>query len=236
MAQDRVEAVERALEIINCFTEEHSVLGLKQLAEMTGFYKSTILRLVASLERYGFIIRQRDGRFRLGSAFISLGDIARRSFDIAALVRPVLEDLRDQLNESIAFYVRSGNKRICLYRANANRAIRHQLEEGLRLPLERGAGGRILVAFSGEAGEPYDTIRSQGWYTSAGERDPEVASVAVPVLDGNGHILAALAASGLISRFDARRQKECVEILQVKAKELAEKLDPQPLLDMNHVK
>lgn len=233
MPKDRVEAVERALDILNCFSEELPVLSLKQLAEETGFYKSTILRLAGSLERYGYLTRQMDGRFRLGTALISLGDIARRSFDISTIVRPVIEELRDRLNESVAFYTRSGNKRVCLYRANANRAIRHQLEEGLRLPLDKGAAGRILLAYSGEPGEPYETIRRNGWYTSLGERDPEVASVAVPILDPNGHILAVLATSGLISRFDKHRQLECVDILQSSALRLAERLDPQPFLEMN---
>ncbi len=236
MPQDRVESVERALTILNCFTEEKPVLSLIQLAEQTGFYKSTILRLASSLERNGFIIRQSDGKFILGSAFIRLGDIARNNFSIEGLIRPVLEQLRDLLNESIAFYVRSGNKRICLYRANANRAILHQLEEGLHLPLEYGAGGRVLLAVSGEQGEPYETIRNQGWYASKGERDPEVASVAVPILNDNGDGIAALAVSGLISRFPYGRQIEYAAILKEKAEELAHNLDFQQLRDIINTK
>ncbi len=236
MPQDRVESVERALKILNCFSADKPILNLIQLAELTGFYKSTILRLASSLERYGFLIRQNDGRFILGSAFIRLGDIARNNFSIEGLIRPRLEHLRDQLNESLAFYVRRGDKRICLYRANANRAIVHQLEEGLRLPLEKGAGGRVLLAFNGEKGEPYETIRTQGWYTSKGERDPEVASVAVPVLNEAGEAIAALAVSGLISRFPDERQAECAEILREKAKELAYSLDLQQLTEIINMK
>lgn len=233
MASDRVEAVERALELLNCFTEENSILSLKQLAAQTGFYKSTILRIASSLERYGYMIRQYDGRYRLGSALINLGDIARKSFDISDIVRPTLEELRDRFNESVAFYTKSGNKRICLYRANANRAIRHQLEEGRRLPLEKGAAGRVLLAYTGTAGELYDAIRQQGWYTSLGERDPEVASVGVPILSADGQILAVLSISGLISRFTEENQQNFVSALQEKAHQLADRLDPQPLLDMN---
>jgi len=233
MANDRVEAVERALEILNSFTAEHSVLSLKQVAEITGFYKSTILRLASSLERYGYLVRQIDGRYRLGSALISLGDLSRRSFDISMTVRPVIECLRDKFSESVAFYIRSGNKRICLYRANANRAIRHQLEEGRRLPLDRGAAGQVLLAYSGKQGEPFASIRQQGWYASLGERDSEVAAVAVPILTSSGNILAVLSISGLISRFDENRRRECATALQDKARELAEQLDHQPLLELN---
>ncbi|SEA40398.1 transcriptional regulator, IclR family [Desulfuromusa kysingii] len=233
MSNNRVEAVERALEILNCFTEDQSTLSLKLLAEKTGFYKSTILRLCGSLERYGYLTRQKDGQYRLGLALVSLGKIAQNSCDIGTIVRPIIESLRDCFNESVAFYTRSGNKRICLYRANANRAIRHQLEEGRRLPLEKGAAGQILLAYSGGEGEPFTTIRQQGWYTSLGERDPEVASVGVPVLTAEGKILAVLCISGLISRFTATRQRECAQALQVQAQGLAEQIDPQPFLDMS---
>lgn len=232
MAHDRVEAVERALIILSCFTEEKRQLSLKQLADYTGFYKSTILRLAASLERYGYLVRQQDGCYRLGLTLIGLGDTARRSFDLSSLVRPVLEKLCDRFNESAAFYIKSGDERICLYRANANRAIRHQLEEGRRLPLNRGAAGRVILAYNGETGEPYETIRDQQWYVSIGERDPEVASVAVPLVSHEGQFLAVLSVSGLTSRFDKERQQEIVEEMRKQAAGLVDQLDPQILLNM----
>jgi len=229
MAQDRVEAVERALTILNCFNQEQKELSLKQLAEKTGFYKSTILRLAGSLERYGYLLRRDDGIYRLGTTLIGLGETARRSFDVSTIVRPVIENLRDLFNESVAFYTRSGEQRICLYRANANRAIRHQLEEGRRLPLDRGAAGRVFLAYSGQAGPPYELIRKQGWCVSVGERDPEVSAIAVPVLNTKGDIIAVLSMSGLVSHFNEDRQPEFIKTLQGKAGELAEQLAMTPL-------
>lgn len=224
MAANRVEAVERALEILNSFTENKTILSLKQLAENTGFYKSTILRLAASLERFDYLIRQEDGNYRLGSATLRLGEIYRKSASVSDIVRPVIEKLRNQFNESVAFYIKNGNLRICLYRANANRAIRHQIEEGNQLPLGCGAAGRILLAYTGTKGEPYETIVHQGWYASLGERDPEVAAVGVPILSSGGQIQAALCISGLISRFDETRQQEFVTALQKEADKLSQKL------------
>ncbi|HEX9778537.1 MAG TPA: IclR family transcriptional regulator [Geopsychrobacteraceae bacterium] len=224
MAKDRVEAVERALELLNSFTEDRPVLSLKQLAEQTGFYKSTILRLAASLERFDYLVRQADGIYRLGSTPLRLGEIYRKSFDLGAVVRPVLRELRDRYNESVAFYIKSDASRICLYRANARRAIRHQLEEGRQLPLDRGAGGRVLLAWSGAEGEPYDAIRGRGWCASLGERDPEVAAVAVPVLSADQRLHGALCISGLISRFDKARQEELASALRQTAADLSARL------------
>ena len=224
MASNKVESVERALVLLNCFSEEHPTLSLKELAEATGFYKSTILRLAASLERFEYLKRMSDGTYCIGTAPLKLAEIYRKSFDVADMVRPILDELRDRFNESVALYIRSGEQRICLYRENANRAIRHQLEEGKHLPLEKGAAGRILLAYSGAAGEPYESILAKGWYTSLGERDPEVAAIGVPVFSNSKKLLAALCISVPILRYDDQRQQEFVSALQSKANELGSKL------------
>ncbi len=229
MANDRVAAVERALSILNSFSVDNPAQSLKQLAAATGFYKSTILRLSASLLRNGYLVRDAAGIYRLGPALINLGEISRRNFDIGTTVRPVLEELRDRFNESTAFYIRSGNERICLYRANADRAIHHHLQEGQRLPLEKGAAGRVLLAYAGAKGEPYAGILVRGWYASRGERDPDVGSVAVPLPASGGDIYAVLAISGLISRFDDARCEEFAAALQEQAAELSTRLDSAAL-------
>lgn len=59
-----VGAVDRALGLLNCFKDGNAVLTLTQLAEATGLYKSTVLRLAASLERSGFLVRRADKAWR----------------------------------------------------------------------------------------------------------------------------------------------------------------------------
>ena len=81
MSEDRVEAVERALTILEAFREGEEALSLAALAEKTGFYKSTILRLAASLERFGYLARTPTGLYRLGPSLWRLGSLYRRSFD-----------------------------------------------------------------------------------------------------------------------------------------------------------
>lgn len=229
MPAKRVEAVVRALTILDCFSAEQPQLSLKELAHQTGFYKSTILRLAGTLEQAEFLIRQADGRYQLGTALLRLGNLARTCFDAGTIVRPVLNEIRDQFNESVAFYIRRGDRRTCLYRANANRAIRHQLEEGQDLPLNKGAGGRILLAHNGTGSALDARIRRQGWYVSFGERDPEVASLGVPVFSAAGELLGALCISGLITRFNDDFQHLALPLLQEKARLLSQRLPAEQL-------
>src|SRR3712207_7622677 len=88
MSEDRVEAVERALTILEAFREGEEALSLTALAEKTGFYKSTILRLAASLERFGYFAREPGGLYRPGPTLWRLGALHLGSFDLGVPVRP----------------------------------------------------------------------------------------------------------------------------------------------------
>lgn len=224
MPEQRVEAVERALVILEAFADAPPHLALAELARRTGLYRSTILRLAASLERFGYLHRDGDGRFRLGPTLWRLGVLYQNAFDLADYVRPALREVVDELGETAAFYVRDGDRRICLYRVNSDRTVRSHLEEGAELPLDRGASARILVAFAGGKGKLYDEIRSRGVYVSHGERDPEAAAVAVPVRGPGGALAGALGVTGPRNRFDRAACARMAKVLAAKAASLGRAL------------
>lgn len=208
-----VEAVERALQILDCFRPGMPSLSLAELARETGQYKSTILRLAISLERYGYVIREDGGRFRLGPSAWRIGSTYRQSFDLADVIRPELQLLSAETNETASYYIREGDSRVCLFRSEPLRAIRHSIVEGARMPVSVGATGKILLAFSANPDEGSSQIRDQGYAVSLGEREPDVAAIAVPVLSPGGRVLGALAVSGLISRFGAERHESLIAAL-----------------------
>ncbi|WP_347140524.1 IclR family transcriptional regulator [Paracoccus sp. SSK6] len=220
MGENRVDAVERALLILDAFQEGRTSLSLAALAQETGLYKSTILRLAGSLERFGYLARDDRGVYHLGPSLWRLGSLYRRSFDLEEHIRPELRRIVEATTETAAFYVREGAERICLYRLNSPRSVRHHLEEGTRLPLDRGAGGRVLLAYDGCPGEPYEDIRRTGHYTSLGERDPEIAAVSVPVFDSAGRLRGALSASALLGRFGPAARRGAIEALKESAARL----------------
>ncbi len=209
-----VEAVDRALKILDCFDANTHALSLADLSRRTEFYKSTILRLAVSLERFGYLTRDEAGLFRLGSAAWRLGSAYRENFDLAEILRPELQTLCDITNETASFYIREGDCRICLYRAEPERAIRHAITEGASMPLTHGASGKILLAFSGGDTQQAAEILDHGYSVSLGERDPEVAAVSVPLLAQSGRLIGALAVSGLITRLTTKRQKSLIKALK----------------------
>ncbi|HAI28096.1 MAG TPA: IclR family transcriptional regulator, partial [Thalassospira sp.] len=90
MSEQNVTAVERALGILDAFTDQDHDLSLKDLSERTGMYKSTISRLAGTLESCGFLMISGRGRYRLGPALWRLGSIYRRSYGMDDIVRPHL--------------------------------------------------------------------------------------------------------------------------------------------------
>ncbi len=197
-----VAAVERALAIVAALEAEAAPISLAQLARRTGFYKSTALRLIASLERFGYVVRLEGARYQLGPAAFRLGHAYGRSHKLVDVVLPVLHGLVAQGTESPSFHVRHDQStRLCLARIDSGHSTLDRVRTGDVLPLDRGAAGRILLAFDGEPGAPFDALRAAMVAVSYGERDPSCAGLAAPVFGADQRVAGALSVSGPRERF-----------------------------------
>lgn len=196
-----VAAVERAFAIVAALEQGEGPVSLADLSRMTGLYKSTILRLMASLEHNGYATRLRDGRYDLGPAAFRLGLAHERKNALRGQVLPVLQDLIDKGTESASFHMRQdGERRLCLLRVDSRHATLDRVTAGETYPLKVGAAGRVILAFEGTAGEGFDTLRAEGWALSLGERDPACAGLAAPVF-GPAGLIGAVSLSGPRERF-----------------------------------
>jgi len=202
-----VAAVDRALSLLLAFDETDRSLSLAELALRTGQYKSTVLRLLASLLRAGFMQRLDDGRYRLGPALARLSKRYAGSFALEEVVLPVLRHLVDATQESAAFHVRQGNQRLCLYRVDSRQAIRDTTRVGDLLPLDRGAGGRVLSAFSGGRGELAERVRRELVIGLKDDRAQGLAGVSAPVFDADHQLVGAITLTMPTNRYSERHLK-----------------------------
>ena len=195
-----VTAVTRALSLMEAFQVGEATLSLAELSRRAGMHKTTALRLARTLAQSSYMVQAEDGQWRLGPAAGWLGARYQAGFDVNNVVEPTLHELVKATGESASFYVREGDIRSCVARVEGPHSIRHNVRIGERLPLNRGAPGRVILAFSGARGEPYEAIRERGYHISMGEREAEVSSVAAPVFSVNWRLLGSLCISGPSSR------------------------------------
>jgi len=198
-------AVDKALSLLSAFRAEDGAGGgagdgaltLAELAERTRLYKSTALRLLASLEHGRLLMKSADGRYALGPEIARLHGVYAASFSLEAEVLPVLRALVERTRESAAFHVRQGDERLCLYRVDSPQLLRDHTRAGDVLPLDRGAGGRVLRAFekgpaAGARGKLYEQIRRDGFVQLSGDRIADLSGISAPVFGAGGVLQGAV--------------------------------------------
>lgn len=239
-----VRAVERALDILLCFTEE-SELTLTEISVRVSLNKSTVYRLLASLEGRGFLIRDsRTDKYRLGFRIWELSANLIREDDPALLLLPEMEKLRDLLGETISLYVRDGRERIRIQAVESKHPIRRVAPVGIRLPLSVGASSKVLAAFAEDQVKDYilqdplwpgsvdkesfrkqlQFINEKGYATSVEEREQGTSAVATPIFNRQGEVMAALSVSGPASRFNIKKMDEIAPIIMDTAKRMGQML------------
>ncbi|TDK45667.1 IclR family transcriptional regulator [Antarcticimicrobium luteum] len=218
-AKNGVAAVERALSILDAFRDTDGRLSLTELAQKTGLYKSTILRLLASLEAYGYVRKLDDRGYQIGPKFVELAGIYQETFRIGDIVMPMLERIVNEVNESASYFVREGKMRLCLFRVDARQEIRDHIRVGDTRPLDRGASGKALIRYSGKRAS--DAGRDGLVFTSFGERNPDMAAMAAPVFGLGNTLSGCINISGPRTRFSPERVAEITPVLQRAAVELS---------------
>ena len=212
-------AVDRALSLLSAFRQGDASLSLAELAGRTQLYKSTVLRLLASLEHARLVQRLDSGRYGLGSEVARLSAVYAASFSLDRVVLPVMQALVVATRESAAYHVAQGDARLCLYRVDSPQPIRDHIRAGDVLPLDRGTGGRVLSAFGpkpaaglgAEDKNLYARIREQGYFTAMGDRLAGVAGISAPVFKADGSLAAALTLTMPVERYDERHVQKVLE-------------------------
>lgn len=196
---DGVAAVDRALAIATALAQAGTPLSLADLARLTGMYKSTLLRLLASLERSGLVVHRSDKRYALGPLAFLFGRTFETSLGLKEAIQPVMEWLVTQGTESPSFHVQHGtDTRMCLFRIDSSHSTLDRVRVGDVLPLHKGAPGKVLRAYG--KGGPTDGD-AQLVFTSFGERDPLCGAISSPVFGPANTLLGALSLSGPLERF-----------------------------------
>ena len=246
---DFVQSLDRGLAVIRCFSSEHPSLTLSEVAERTGLTRAAARRFLLTLQELGYV-GSTGRQFSLRPRVLALGYAYLSSFSVAQIAQPHLEDLTEELHESCSVSVLDGDDLVYVARASANRIMTIALTVGTRLPPYPTSMGRVLLAHLPAAEldaylsrtelrkltertvvDPAGlrailaTVRSQGWAAVDQELEAGVRSIAVPIQDSSGKVVAAINASAHAARVPMRTlEKEFLPRLLDSARQIDSEL------------
>ncbi|MBW3663177.1 MAG: IclR family transcriptional regulator [Actinobacteria bacterium] len=224
LGPDFVQSLARGLEVIQAFSRDRPSQTLSEVAEHTALSRATARRLLLTLEHLGFV-ESCERRFQLTPRVLDLGYTYLSSLGIGDVAHPHMERLAEQLHESTSASVLDGHEIVYVVRIPTHRIMTISLDLGTRLPAFCTSMGRVLLASLppdqldghleamdlhphtkrtvtdvGQLRAILDETRERGWALVDQELEDGVRSVATPLRDGGGRVVAALNVSGHAGR------------------------------------
>lgn len=240
-----IQVIDRLVALLEALARNGGGASLKVLAAETGLHSSTAFRILASAAENGLIERGDGGLYGFGARLTAWAALRQGETDIRDLARPVIEWLRDQVEETINLTLREGDEVIYVERATPHRMMRVEQVIGSRAPLHVTAVGKLLLASGGEAavwdyaartGLPAYTAHTltqmdelwrqasqalaAGYAFDNEEAEIGVGCIGVLIRDPAGDPLAGLS----ISAPRERRRDEWIGLIQEAARRIEERL------------
>jgi DNA-binding IclR family transcriptional regulator len=141
-----VTALARGLEVLSCFRAGNRTFGNAEIAQRCKLPKSTVSRLTATLLRLGYLIQVGDGRYRLGTASLSLGSAMLARLDVRTTGRAVVQELADFSHGMVSLGARDRLSMIYIENCRSSAALTLSLDVGSRIPVAFTSMGRAWLA------------------------------------------------------------------------------------------
>ncbi len=234
-------SVRNAARLLKEFSRDHRELGVTELARRLGIGKSTAHRLLATLAEERLVDQNpQTGAYRLGLAVYELGNAVSIHADLHEACAEVVDALRNSTKETVQVAVLDGRQVVYVERRESPHTLRLFGRVGHRNWAHCTSTGKVLLAYQSperlehlltgwtlQARTPHTVtsvallrtqlaeIAARGWAENVNEAELGVASVAAPIRNGLGEVVAAVSVAGPIQRVtgDSLRRfaRPCVE-------------------------
>ena len=235
----------RALRILGAFSPERPAMTLSELSRQTGLPVSTVHRLLAGLVAWGALERGEDGCYRIGLRLWEVGALAPRGQGLRERALPFLEDLSQITRENVQLAVREGTELVFVERIAGTGAVPVLTRVGGRFALTATGVGLVLLAHApvavqeevlagsigrftpmtvtdpGELRRKLADVRTSGFAVSDRQVTMDALSVAAPVHDGRGTVVAAVS---LVVRYGSATPNTLAPLLRTSARAISRAL------------
>jgi len=224
--QYRLQTVERIAELLDYLVSAPDGATLTELSLHLGRSKTTIYRLLVNLVRHGYVTSTDYKRYRVGPTLWRLGLAAVQKLDVRRVALPYLLELNRLTAETVNLSIRVGDERVYIESIESPQEIRQRVELGRPMSLLLGASSKAILAFlqpeelnqllskavnlctatgrnitPDQLHKDLEAIRQRGYAISVSERLSGAFSVAGPIFDHRGQVIASVSVSGPIQRW-----------------------------------
>jgi IclR family KDG regulon transcriptional repressor len=239
----RVQSLERALDVLDCFTFQDRELTLSDISQKTGMNKATAKRLVSNLTSRSYLHQDpATKRYRLGMRLLELGGIIFSSFSLRKASSYPMSRLQNQTGATVLLGVKMDNQLVGVDKREGQGLIRISSDIGWRRPLHYGMLGMVLMSFLDPKEVktilektpllPYtsnaitdedafslrlEMIRKQGYVVERGEAVEGFIGIAAPIRDYSRQVIAALGVALTPNGLKGKEDLEKIITLVVKA-------------------
>ncbi|HEY65165.1 MAG TPA: IclR family transcriptional regulator [Caldilineae bacterium] len=250
-----IQALHHALEVLEAFLEtDKPTLGVSEISEKLGLNKSRVFRILNTLERHGFVEQDSETKqYRLGIRLMAFGAAVRRQLNIVQAADPILDELAERSGETVFLGVVDGREAVCIAKRESKHSIRLYAEIGRRAPLHVGGVPKVLLAFMPreererwlrdgplprinertitdpqQLEKVLERIRQNGYAVEADDLDLGAHSIAAPIRDHTGRVVAAVSVAGPSQRFTPDKIQEFIKLVCRAADEISARLGYLP--------
>ncbi|MFC4766520.1 IclR family transcriptional regulator [Effusibacillus consociatus] len=242
-------SVKNAMRILRLFSMDEPELGVTQISSRLGLSKSSTHRLIATLLKQGYLEKNEiNSKYRLGLALLGLTGVITNTLEIHRESLPILQDIVEQLGEAAHLGVLEGNDVVYLHKVECKHPVRLLSHIGKRNPAYCSSAGKVILAYQSEEVihrvleselYPYGPntitnpeklrenlmdIRCKGYSIAIDELHEGVVSIAVPVRDYTGAVIAAISVVGPKQRMSEHQSPYHIQILHLAGQKLSKQL------------
>ncbi|QJY48886.1 IclR family transcriptional regulator [Pseudonocardia broussonetiae] len=248
-----VQVLAKAAAVMDCFTVDTPVLHIGEVKRRSGLPPTTTTRLLQSLVAENLLEREGDS-YRAGLRVLAWSASASAGSDLISMGAPLLDELRDETEETASLQVRNGAQRITVATAESLRSIVCRTRVGGLMPMHAGASGKVFMAFDpaaldaalragltaltpstitdrAELEERLAGVRRAGAAVARDEREQGLSSISAPVLGREGRLVGTMSVSVPSFRLDATSEPRFVDATRRSAAVLSARLGHLPQAD-----
>lgn len=248
-----VNSILRAARILDVLNDS-GPLSYVQILHRLSIPKSTLFKILSTLESESIVQRDpEDGRYQLGMKLIELGGGARSRLEIRNVARPLMKDLNEEIDCTVHLTVVAHSEVVPLESVESPNWYWHHFKYpvaiGIPAPMHATGAGKAILAFlpkqeaetiirekglegytpntitsKSKIWKEIDAIRKAGYAVSDAEHDELIRSVAAPVFNEDGKVIAALSALGVVSRLTRKRIVSIARAVVAAASEISRRL------------